>query len=283
MKIFEVLGKGYTLLKESQIESYIIDVQLLLCKAMNVNKLYLIMNRNEEVSEKDQLKFDNFINKRKDKMPIAYILNNVEFMGLNYYVREGVLIPRPDTETLVEECISIIKDNNISTICDMCCGSGAIGLAIASYVENTKVWLYDISETALEVSEINLNNLDLGKRVKVTGSDLFEIPINQGLKFDMIVSNPPYIEEDVIPTLMEDVREYEPHLALSGGEDGLDFYRKICSDGKTLLNSNGYMCFEIGYNQEVEIKKLLMEHGFTNVYSLKDLGGNYRVVIGKLI
>ncbi len=282
MKISEVLARGYSLLKEAQIESYIIDTQLLLCKVMNVNKLYLIMNRNEEVTEKAEVEFDSLLNKRKNKMPIAYILNDVEFMGLNYYVKEGVLIPRPDTEILVEECISIIKDKSITTVCDMCCGSGAIGLAIASHVENTRVWLYDISEIALEVSVINSNNLELRERTTITRSDLFEVPANQGLKFDMIVSNPPYIEEHVIPTLMEDVRDYEPHLALSGGVDGLDFYRRICSDGKKQLNPEGYMCFEIGYNQEGEIKELLKEHGFTNVYSLKDLGGNYRVVIGKL-
>lgn len=282
MKISEVLAKGYSLLKESQIESYIIDAQLLLCKVMSVNKLYLIMNRNEEVTEKAEIEFDSLLNKRKNKMPVAYILNDVEFMGLNYYVKEGVLIPRPDTEILVEECISTIRDNDMTTVCDMCCGSGAIGLAIASHVENTKVWLYDISETALEVSRVNINNLGLSRRAIVTGSDLFEVPSNKGLKFDMIVSNPPYIEEHVIPTLMEDVRDYEPHLALSGGKDGLDFYRRICSDGKSLLNTDGYMCFEIGYNQEVEIKELLKEHGFINIYSLKDLGGNYRVVIGKL-
>lgn len=282
MNISEALAKGYNLLKEAQIESYIIDTQLLLSNLLKVDKLYLIMNRNEEISKEIGIQFENLLKKRKEKMPIAYILNNVEFMGLHYYVKEGVLIPRPDTEILVEECIEIIKNSNINEICDMCCGSGAIGLAIAKHLENTKVWLYDISDTALEVSNINQREFDLKSRTEILKSDLFEVPLKENKKFDMIVSNPPYIEEHVIPTLMEDVKEYEPHLALSGGPDGLIFYRRICKEGKHLLNPNGYMCFEIGYNQEEEIKELLKENGFVDIYSLKDLGGNYRVVIGKL-
>lgn len=282
MNISEVLSRGYNILKEAQIESYIIDTQLLLCNVLKVNKIYLILNRNEEVSERDKIEFEVLLNKRKDRMPMAYILNNVEFMGLNYYVKEGVLIPRPDTEILVEECIEIINNNNINTVCDMCCGSGAIGLSIASNIKKIDVWLYDISDIALEVSNANRDNLKLINRVEINKSNLFESPSKSNLKFDMIVSNPPYIEEDVISTLMKDVRDYEPHLALSGGIDGLDFYRKICYEGKKFLNDNGYMCFEIGHNQEIEVKELLKLNGFVDIYSLKDLGGNYRVVIGKL-
>ena len=203
-------------------------------------------------------------------------------MGLHYYVKEGVLIPRPDTEILVEECLTIIKNNQLKTICYMCCGSGAIGLAIGKHMEDTKVCLYDISDTAIEVSSRNQEILGLERRTNIIKSDLFERPLKEKMKFDMIVSNPPYIEEHIIPTLMEDVKNYEPHLALSGGPDGLEFYRRICEDGKELLNPSGYMCFEIGYNQEQETKELLRENGFIDIYSLRDLGGNFRVVIGKL-
>lgn len=282
MNISEALSSGYNLLKEAQIESYIIDTQLLLSRVLNVDKLYLIMNRNEELSKEIEVKFEELLKKRKEKMPIAYILNDVEFMGLHYYVKEGVLIPRPDTEILVEECLIIIKNNQLKTICDMCCGSGAIGLAIGKHMEDTKVWLYDISDTAIEVSSRNQEILGLERRTNIIKSDLFERPLKEKMKFDMIVSNPPYIEEHIIPTLMEDVKNYEPHLALSGGPDGLEFYRRICEDGKELLNPSGYMCFEIGYNQEQETKELLRENGFIDIYSLRDLGGNFRVVIGKL-
>ncbi|WP_040192772.1 peptide chain release factor N(5)-glutamine methyltransferase [Clostridium culturomicium] len=282
MNISEALSSGYNLLKEAQIESYIIDTQLLLSRVLNVDKLYLIMNRNEELSKEIEVKFEELLKKRKEKMPIAYILNDVEFMGLHYYVKEGVLIPRPDTEILVEECLTIIKNNQLKTICDMCCGSGAIGLAIGKHMEDTKVCLYDISDTAIEVSSRNQEILGLERRTNIIKSDLFERPLKEKMKFDMIVSNPPYIEEHIIPTLMEDVKNYEPHLALSGGPDGLEFYRRICEDGKELLNPSGYMCFEIGYNQEQETKELLRENGFIDIYSLRDLGGNFRVVIGKL-
>ncbi|MDU4892394.1 MAG: peptide chain release factor N(5)-glutamine methyltransferase [Clostridium sp.] len=282
MNISEALSSGYNLLKEAQIESYIIDTQLLLSRVLNVDKLYLIMNRKEELSKEIEVKFEELLKKRKEKMPIAYILNDVEFMGLHYYVKEGVLIPRPDTEILVEECLTIIKNNQLKTICDMCCGSGAIGLAIGKHMEGTKVWLYDISDTAIEVSSRNREILGLERRTNIIKSDLFERPLKEKMKFDMIVSNPPYIEEHIIPTLMEDVKNYEPHLALSGGPDGLEFYRRICEDGKELLNPSGYMCFEIGYNQEQETKELLRENGFIDIYSLRDLGGNFRVVIGKL-
>ncbi len=282
MNISEALSSGYNLLKEAQVESYIIDTQLLLSRVLNVDKLYLIMNRNEELSKEIEVKFEELLKKRKEKMPIAYILNDVEFMGLHYYVKEGVLIPRPDTEILVEECLTIIKNNQLKTICDMCCGSGAIGLAIGKHMEDTKVWLYDISDTAIEVSSRNREILGLERRTNIIKSDLFERPLKEKMKFDMIVSNPPYIEEHIIPTLMEDVKNYEPHLALSGGPDGLEFYRRICEDGKEFLNPSGYMCFEIGYNQEQETKELLRENGFIDIYSLRDLGGNFRVVIGKL-
>ena len=282
MNISEALSSGYNLLKEAQIESYIIDTQLLLSRVLNVDKLYLIMNRNEELSKEIEVKFEELLKKRKEKMPIAYILNDVEFMGLHYYVKEGVLIPRPDTEILVEECLTIIKNNQLKTICDMCCGSGAIGLAIGKHMEDTRVCLYDISDTAIEVSSRNQEILGLERRTNIIKSDLFERPLKEKMKFDMIVSNPPYIEEHIIPTLMEDVKNYEPHLALSGGPDGLEFYRRICEDGKELLNPSGYMCFEIGYNQEQETKELLRENGFIDIYSLRDLGGNFRVVIGKL-
>jgi len=282
MNINEALIKAYDILKSSDVESYIIDAQLLLCRVLNVEKLYIIMNRSEILTLDKEQEFFKFINLRSCKKPMAYILGQVEFMGINFFVEEGVLIPRPDTEILVEECISIIKKNNISLICDMCCGSGAIGISIGHYVENSEVWLYDISDIALNVTKKNISNLNLGEKTNVNKSDLFQLPIKEELKFNMIVSNPPYIKEEVIPTLMGDVKDYEPHLALSGGQDGLDFYRRICKEGKEVLSFDGYLCFEIGHDQEMEVKSIMKTEGFIDIYSLRDLGGNHRVVIGKL-
>lgn len=282
MNINEALIKAYDILKSNDIESYMIDAQLLLCKVLNVEKLYIIINRYEELDLDKEQEFFRFVNLRSQKRPMAYILEQVEFMGIAFYIKEGVLIPRPDTEILVEECISIIKKNNLNLICDMCCGSGAIGISIGHYVENSKLWLYDISDVALHVTEKNISNLDLGEKTNVNKSDLFQLPIREGLKFNMIVSNPPYIKEEVIPTLMEDVKDYEPHLALSGGKDGLDFYKRICREGKGVLYPSGYLCFEIGHDQEKEVKSIMENEGFIDIYSLKDLSQNYRVVIGKL-
>ena len=163
-------------------------------------------------------------------MPIKYILGECEFMAMDFIVKPGVLIPRPDTEILVEEVIKIVKEEGYTRICDVCSGSGAIGIAIAQFVESAKVVLYDISHDAIDVSNFNIKRFNLSHRVKVEFSDLLKAPIDQNKKFEVIVSNPPYIREDVIPTLMEDVKNYEPYIALSGGEDGLDFYRRITKE-----------------------------------------------------
>lgn len=282
MKINEALIKGYNILKEAEVDTYQLDSQLLLCHVLKKDKLFLIMSRDNEISLEEEKKYMALIEERKTKKPMAYILNLVEFMGMDFYVEPGVLIPRPDTEILVEECIKLIKENNITKICDMCCGSGAIGVAIAAFEKDTRVWAYDISDIALKVTKKNIHISELNKRIIVDKSDLFEVPAKAALKFEMIVSNPPYIEEEVIPTLMEDVKDFEPHLALSGGKDGLEFYRRICVESTRLLLPKGYLCFEIGYNQEKEVKELLRENGFIDIYSMRDLSGNPRVVIGRL-
>lgn len=282
MNINEALIKGYNILKEAEIDTYQLDSQLLLCHVLQKDKLFLMMSRDKEISADEKEKYIALIEERKTKKPMAYILNKVEFMGMDFYVEPGVLIPRPDTEILVEECIKLIKEKNITKICDMCCGSGAIGIAIAALERDTRVWAYDISDIALRVTNKNIHNSELNERVTVDKSDLFQVPTKEKLKFEMIVSNPPYIEEEVIPTLMEDVRDFEPHLALSGGKDGLEFYRKICRESRSLLLPKGYLCFEIGYNQEEEVKMLLKENGFINIYSMRDLSNNPRVVIGTL-
>jgi len=282
MKIATLLTKGYEILKENQIESYMIDVNLLLCHVLKVEKLYIMMNRDIEVSKEDEEEFLSLIKLRSEKMPIKYIIGNSEFMGLDFHVKEGVLIPRPDTEILVEECIKIIKENNLKYICDVCSGSGAIGISIAHYINNSNVILYDISEAALEIAEKNIEELGVRERCKVYHSNLLNRGIEEKKTFDMIVSNPPYIRKNEIETLMEDVKNYEPHLALDGGDDGLDFYRTITLESKYTLKDGGYLAFEIGHDQKEAVIKILKENGFENIYSLKDLYQNDRVVIGQI-
>lgn len=280
MNINEALIKSYDILKEADIESYKIDAQILLCMVLKKDKMFIMLNRDYELSVEEESTFIKFTELRKEKMPIKYITENCEFMGLDFFVKEGVLIPRPDTEILVEETISLIKSRKYKTICDVCCGSGAIGISIARYCDNVKVDLLDISPIALEVTGININRLGTKDNCNVYFSDLLENPIHKDKRFDCIVSNPPYIRKDVIPELMDDVKNYEPTLALDGGEDGLDFYRRITEQSKKLLNNGGVLAFEIGHDQRLEVSDILEENGFIDIKNYKDLSGLDRVVLG---
>lgn len=277
----ELLNEANLILKREEIESYILDSQLLLSHVLDKSKLWIITNSFERVSEEKEKEFLKLIEKRKSKYPINYILEEAEFMGIDFIVKEGVLIPRPDTEILVEEVLKNIEENEGLNICDLCCGSGAIGLSLASLRKNIKVDLLDIDKTPEFVTRLNIKNLKLEDRATFIHSDLLE-SVN-GKKYDIIVSNPPYIKEEVIETLMEDVKNYEPHLALSGGDDGMIFYRKIIKNSITHLMGKGILAFEIGHDQGAEVKTLMEEAGFVNLAIIKDLAGFDRVVIGKII
>ena len=187
-----------------------------------------------------------------------------------------------DTEILVEEVIKFINDDKEYKICDLCCGSGAIGISIAHLRENTKVDLIDYYDIPEKVTKRNIVKHKLSKRANFIKSDLLQEVINEEKKYDILVSNPPYIKEEVIGTLMDDVKNYEPHTALSGGEDGLYFYRKIVDDSDKILNENGILAFEIGHDQGNEVSNLMNEKGYRNVRVIKDLAGHDRVVVGEL-
>lgn len=278
--IGELLIDGNKILKEADIDTYILDTQLLLGKVLGKDKLYLITNKEEEVSKFKEKEFYRLINKRKEKMPIKYILKNAEFMGLDFYVEEGVLIPRGDTEILVEEALKFINDNKEYKVCDLCCGSGAIGISIACLRENTKVDLIDYYDIPEKVTKRNIVNHKLNGRANFIKSDLLKEVISEEKKYDIVLSNPPYIKEELIGTLMDDVKNYEPHTALSGGEDGLYFYRKIVDDSDKILNEKGILAFEIGHDQGEEVSNIMIEKGYKSVKVVKDLAGHDRVVIG---
>lgn len=280
MKIKELLNKGYKILKEEKIESYILDCQLILGKVLNLDRMSIIINGNLEVSEDKACEYFELIKKRKLRMPIKYITETAEFMGIDFYIKEGVLIPRPDTEILVEEVLKEINKRKLEKICDVCCGSGVIGLSIAKLLENTIVVCSDIDDTALEVTQKNIDNLSLKSRASAVKSDLLKFAIDENLYFDVVVSNPPYIKTDIIPTLMEDVKKYEPYIALCGGEDGLDFYRKITKESILTLKSGGVLAYEIGYDQAEAVSDILKQYNYTDIRVVKDLSGLDRVVIG---
>lgn len=285
MNIRELLKISYDMLKSENIDTYMLDSKLLLGRVLKKDKIFIMTSGDCEVSKEHEDSFLDLVNLRKKRMPMQYILGEAEFMGLPFKVREGVLIPRPDTEVLVEEVLSNIMNKGYKSFCDVCCGSGAIGLSIARHLSDKnidiKVTMTDISDDAISVSQENAENLSINN-VEILQGDLLEKVIEAKEKFDVIVSNPPYIKTDVIPGLMSDVKDYEPYIALWGGDDGLDFYRRITEESLKVLKKDGMLAFEIGHDEEKEVKDLLINNGFRNVYSLKDLGGNYRVVIGFL-
>lgn len=276
--IGELLIKGYEILRSAEIVSYQLDCQLLLSKVLNESKLFIITNKDVLVDQEKAAEFYELIELRRNKMPVKYILQECEFMGINMFVKKGVLIPRPDTEILVERAIMDIRLKSYKYICDVCSGSGAIGIAVAFHVDGTIVECYDISEEAKEVNEININRLELAERVRFFHSDLLSEALMNNKTFDVILSNPPYIKASVIPTLIDDVKDYEPFMALCGGVDGLDFYRQIAMQSIKCLKPKGMLCFEIGYDQRVQVEDILNEYGFTDLNCINDLEGNNRVI-----
>lgn len=280
--IGKVLEQGYKTLKESNNCNYILDSQLLLSKIINKDKLFIMLNRDFQISSEEAKGYFELIKLRKNKMPIKYILGYTEFMGLNFKVKEGVLIPRPDTEILVENVISVINKNKYMNIADVCCGSGAIGVSIAVYCPKAHIDCFDISNTACEVTNENSSIQETTHRLKVYKSDLLEAAIKNGSMYDVIVSNPPYIRKDVIPSLMEDVRDYEPYEALDGGEDGLYFYRRIALESKGVLKNNGLIALEIGHDQRETVTEILKNSDFHAIECYKDLSGNDRVITAYL-
>lgn len=279
--IDDLLRFGTKVLMEADIDTARLDTQLLLGNVLNKDKLYLMVHNDEKVNENFKKKFLKLIDRRKNKEPIKYILGQGDFYGLDFYVEEGVLIPRSDTEVLVEKVLSMIDEEDSISICDLCSGSGAIGIALAYYRKNINVDAIDYYSIPEKITKRNIERHNLQERVKFIKSDLLSEVIAQNKKYEILVSNPPYIKEEEIDSLMNDVKDYEPRTALSGGEDGLIFYRRIVDESKKVLKNNGILAFEIGYDQGNSVKNLMEQNGYNEVQVIKDLAGLDRVVIGK--
>ena len=258
-----------------------LDVEILLEKALgNVDSLYIRLNLNKELTQEQEDLFNTFIQDRLKGRPVAYIVGNREFMGLDFYVQEGVLIPRPDTEPLVEELIELCRGKENLNILDIGTGSGAITISLAKYLNTSKVKSFDISDIALEVGKKNAISNEVDDRVEFIKSDLFSSIENKSIHFDVIVSNPPYIPKKDIETLHIQVKDYEPYTALEGGEDGLDFYRSITEQSRMYLKENGILAYEVGHDQAQDVSEIMKSNGYTKIYTKKDLQGIDRVVIG---
>ncbi len=288
MKIKEVIELGKQVLIRNNIDDASLVARELLAHVLGQNKQYLVIHSDDELKEEYHSKFVDCINQIVSGKPLQYITNKQEFMGLNFFVDENVLIPQPDTEVLVEEtikkCISVAElgaEQSPIKILDLCTGSGAIAISL-NYVLaqkniNAEIMASDISTKALDIAK--KNNESNNTSVKFTESNLFEnIQKND---FDIIVSNPPYIKRRIIETLPCQVQA-EPHIALDGGEDGLDFYKKIIDQACKYIK-NGYVLLEIGYDQKDEVEGLFRANGrYSEIETVKDLSNNDRCVIARV-
>lgn len=275
MTFREAMSFGEEKLNSAGIVDAKTDAWLLLTYVCKIDRTFYYVHMDEAMSPEQLAEYEAILNKRAEHVPLQYITGEQEFMGLPFHVNESVLIPRQDTETLVEEALKIIRPG--MKVLDMCTGSGCILISILKNVVDVEGFGYDISKQALNTAKENakLNNVN----ATFERSDLFEEVVDE---FDVIVSNPPYIPTEVIGGLMPEVAVYEPIQALDGKEDGLHFYRRIVADASRYLNENGRLLFEIGHDQGDAVSTLMTEAGYKDVRVIKDLAGNDRVVIGGL-
>jgi len=287
--IEKLLRDGINIIKEREYNNPLLDVQLILSYLLKKDKIYLHMHMNEEVEKYVSEKYYDMVERRNLGFPLQYMINLQEFMGLNFFIQEGVLVPRPDTETLVEKIINIVNQSDMKNkkikILDIGTGSGAIALSLAHYLKNSDVTAIDISEIAIETAKINVNKLNLSN-VSIIKADIFgqmNILNEHSEKYDIVVSNPPYIEHDVIEGLQIEVSQFEPKIALDGGSDGLDFYRQIVRVFDKIHAEKSLLSVEIGCNQMQTVTKIFESISiFNKIDANKDLSGQFRVVTGFL-
>lgn len=276
----ECYAYGCEILEKAQIADAKLDARLLLEFVCHTTQHDLILNGSRPLSEMQQVEYEALIAKRSQRIPLQHITGEQEFMGFVFQVNEHVLIPRQDTEILVEEVLNVLKPG--MKVLDMCTGSGCILLSLLALTKDCEGIGADISVNALKVAKENLKGISAqcGKELsaKFVESNLFEQFVQE--KFDVIVSNPPYIASAVIETLEPEVRLHEPTSALDGTEDGLYFYRKIVTDSKNFLKKGGALLFEIGHDQGEAVAELMRAAGFTEVRVKKDYAGLDRVVYG---
>ena len=279
MTIKQAITKGMIMLKSNNVESPKLKARLLLQYVLDKPRQYIIVYDNKEIDKQQQWQYFVNIEKLTKGIPLQHITHRQEFMKMDFFVDENVLIPRPDTEILVEEVIKIAQKYNSPRILDLCTGSGAIAISLKKFVPNADITAVDISEKALEIAQKNAEKLEA--KINFVKSDLFDKLDNK--KFDIIVSNPLYIRKDEIKKLSEEVQK-EPKIALDGGEDGLDFYRIIAEQAINYLKTGSFLCFEIGYNQKNDVIKIIEdEQTYKNTYCKKDLYGNDRIIITQVL
>lgn len=277
--IEQLLDYGKEQLMKSGNEYAKYERKVLLENVLGVNYMYMLTNSDETVSADKENEYKELIKKRCEHYPLQYILGFAHFMDYTFLVDENVLIPRSDTEILVELANDLIgKDYKTeANVLDLCCGSGCIGISLKLYNDYINLYLSDISPDALKVCQKNIDKYNV--KATVNNGNLFE-GIDE--KFNLIVCNPPYIESAIVDTLMPEVKDFEPRLALDGGEDGLDIYKEIITSSTSYLQDGATLMFEIGYNQGKAVSDLMKQQGFCDVQVHKDYAGMDRVVFGHL-
>lgn len=275
MKLYVLNENIISGLKEAGIKEAELEAFYIIEHVLGFSRSAFFLKKQDEVEEALVNKCLEIAKIRESRMPLQYILGKQEFMGLTFRVTENVLIPRQETEGLVEEILKVLKPG--MKVLDMCTGSGCIAISLKKYAGEIQVTAVDISPEALKIAKENAKSNQT--EISFVESDMFE---QVAEKYDVIVSNPPYIKSDVIDTLMAEVKNYEPRLALDGFEDGLYFYRKLAREAGNYLNPGGMLCLEIGHDQGAEVATLLKENSFTEVRVEKDLCGLERNVYGKI-
>jgi len=277
MIISDLLSSGSKILKNNKVQTYQLDSEIMLSNLLNKKKEQIIINSEEEVSRSHVNDFNKLIVRRSKKEPLAYILKKKEFWSKSFFVNRSTLIPRPETELLCDIIIKTIK-NKFAYILDIGTGTGCILLSILSEIKKAKGVGIDISKNAIKVAKKNSSNFGLNKRVNFITKSLDKI---YNCKFDLVVSNPPYIKTSDIKNLSDDIRKFEPKIALDGGKDGLDVIKKIIYKSKSILKKSGLLALEIGYGQHYKVSQLLKEQGFREELLVKDYRNNIRCILAR--
>ena len=275
MKLSEVITEGANILKKNNIPSYFLDSEILIGKILDKKREFIILNQNLEIQKNDYSKYISLIQKRSTHIPLAYLIKSKNFWKNEFYVDNRVLIPRPDTEIIIEEVLSILRAKKINNFLEIGVGSGCIVLSILNEINCIRATGIDISQKALEICKINSKRLGLNSRIKLYKSDIDKFNIG---KYDLVVSNPPYICRSDLNNLMKDVIGYEPKNALNGGNDGVFEIRKVVKKSSKLLKKNGKLVLEIGHSQKDRVINMLKNNGFFIQKVIKDLGQNNRCI-----
>lgn len=276
-RINKVLSDAFVSLKRADKAEAIADAEWMLCDVTGLTRTELQIKGDMCLTEEQQCRFDAMMKSRLAGQPLQYILGSQSFYGYEFHVNPSVLIPRFETEELVEKAVQWATKHKATSLIDMCTGSGCIGLTVLKECPEIQGQLVDLSAEALKVAEVNAKALGLENRVRLLESDLFErVP---AVKVDLILSNPPYIETEVIRGLRHEVKCEEPMMALDGGDDGLIFYRRIIRDSKTYLKEGGMLIFEIGYNQMEAVKEIFSNEGYRQIKGYQDLSGKDRIIL----